>query len=574
MVYAAVNYERLRGRMASIKEVRTRDPYGLAGYAYTPSHPRVLSATRFVSVAWSCLLPILTFLVLCQLSTPQWIAAAASLLTAVSPEVVRNSYVIGVDTLMALMCLCTSTYALWTLRSFSLRRLTVCAILAGLACAAKYNAAPICIVPFCLWWLCDRSRRGAFIVICVPLAGFLLGAPFSILSFQEFWAGISYEAWHYAVAGHEGNSAERGLPQALFYLRWFLSDGIGLCGALLVPLGAYGLYAQNRRALLLIASFPLAYVCLMLLQKTHFTRNMLTVVPYAAIAVGLGVQTIGTWIKRQRYSWAIMLIVFGVCVEPLWITTRAIVSQARGATDSRDEVVEWLSKQWLSKQQLSQNRPAQEDVAIAGPLQLPIETFTLPGVDAFDPAKSQLASLIQSGYTYIVVPTDLQTLDAELAEIVQSIPGNSTRQRVPISPAISILRAKDSGVPVAAARAPSSIVLTPQGDRLTPQCRSFAAESHCWITSRITQVTVPQITTTQSFEIMSPWSDQIVTLTDGNGTLIASTKLKVPGAWESIPVTPRQGRGNTPLILTVSQVHSPHSRGLNSDTRRLGVAVR
>lgn len=564
VVYASVAYERLRGRMASIKEIRTRDPYGLAGYAFSASHPHVLRATRLVSVIWSCLLPILVFLVLYHLATPVWIATAAGLITALSPEVVRNSYVIGVDTLMALMCLCTSVFALYSLRAFSLQRLTACALLAGLACAAKYNAGPICIVPVMLWWLCDRSTQGAIIALLAPLAGFLIGAPFSLLSFSEFWNGLSYEAWHYAVAGHEGNSAERGLPQVLFYTRWLVSDGIGLCGTLLTLIGMCSLFSRHRRAFILLASFPLAYASLMVLQKTHFTRNMLVVVPYAAIAAGAGVQALYDWIKHPRYRVASMALVISCALYPLWEATSRAVAHGMAMTDSRAQIVAWLSN----------SRPIQSDVAIAGTLQLPIQTFSLPGVDAFNPAKTSLASLIQSGYSYFVVPTDFEALDAELAEIVQSIPGNPAPQRVPMNPALSILKIKDRNLPVAASRSPHSITFISRDQKLIPLCESFTVESHCWITAKVTQITISEQSNTQSFEIMSPWPDQTVTLADGDGTLVASIKLKTPGVWEAVPVSPRRAHSATPLVLTISDVHSPQSRGLSTDTRRLGVAVR
>jgi hypothetical protein len=402
----------------------------------------------------------------------------------------------------------------------------------------------------------------------MPLVGFLLGAPFSLLSFKEFWTGMSYEAWHYAVAGHEGNSAERGWPQALFYLRWLISDGIGMWAAILLPFGVYGLYRRNRSALFIVASFPIAYVCLMLLQKTHFTRNMLAVVPYAAIGVGLAVQALGSLITQARYSLVVMLLVFGAALSPVWRSTVSILSQVQHATDSRDRVLEWLS------QRPSQGQPDLEDIAIAGSLQLPIKTFALPGVDAFDPSKSSLAQLLQSGYTYIIVPTDLAMLDAQLAEIIQSIPGNPTPQRVPKNPAISILRVKELGLSIAASRFPSSVQFTSEDEKLLPQCASLTKESHCWITSRVTQLQVPKLTTTHSFEIMSPWPNQLVTLTDGSGTLRASLKLKLPWTWESLPVSPRQSTENTSLILTIGLVHSPLSQGLNSDSRRLGIAVR
>ena len=50
------------GHIRSIKEIRTRDPYGLAGYAFTASHPGIVKWNRALSLLFSVLAVWLTCL--------------------------------------------------------------------------------------------------------------------------------------------------------------------------------------------------------------------------------------------------------------------------------------------------------------------------------------------------------------------------------------------------------------------------------------------------------------------------------------------------------------------------------
>jgi hypothetical protein len=564
VVYASVAYERVMGRMHSIKEIRTRDPYGLAGYSYTPSHPRVLAWNRLLSGMWSALLAVCTFLIACRLAQPTWSAAVAAGIVVISPEVLKNSYIIGVDTLMALGCVVTTAYALWTIQRVTPRTLMTCAFLAGLTCAAKYNAAPICIVPATVWWLYDRRLKHLFLIGGVALFGFLMGAPYSLLSFDEFWRGVTYEAWHYGVAGHEGHMAERGWPQALLYLRWLLADGIGVGGVVAAIVGASILSVRDRKKLYILLSFPVTYALLMIAQKAHFTRNMLVLVPYGAVLAGCGLAAIFQLCKRASTARLTSGVAILLCLLPLAKESYRMISSQRHITDSRDLVVQWLQT----------SRPRESDVAIAGPLQLPIHVFALPGVDAFNQEKQSLAELVQAGYEFIVAPTNMTHLDAELTEIVHSMAGEPWPQRVPNTPAISILHVKASGLLQAAARAPRILNFSLNGSHLQPQCTPQGEERYCWVTSKTTHLSIPRALGYGSLEIMSPWTPQVVSVSDSHGTLVASTKLKQPGVWESLPIPLRSGSETTGFILSVSQVKSPESQGTSSDRRRLGVAVK
>jgi hypothetical protein len=564
VVYASVAYERLMGRMQSVKDIRTRDPYGLAGFSYTPSHPRVLGANRALSATWSALGAVLVLLILSRLGQPLWSSLTAAGIVVLSPEVLKNSYIIGVDTLMALGCLLTTTYALWAMRRITSRRILTCAFLAGLTCATKYNAAPICIVPLTLWWFYDRSIGRLALIALTCIGGFLVGAPYSLLSFNEFWQGVSYEAWHYGVAGHAGHMAERGLPQALLYLRWLLSDGIGVGATVVAIVGVSLLSVRNRRACIIIVSFPAAYALLMILQKAHFTRNMLVIVPYGALLAGYGLAALVQFSKRPAVAWLSSTAALLLCLVPLARQSYRMLSASMQFVDSRDLVIDWLQN----------DRPKSDDVAIAGPLQLPIHVFANPGVDAFSPEKQSLASLVQAGYSFIVVPTNMTHLDAELTEIALSIPGEPWPQRVPKNPAISILHIKKSAPAHAATRAPSTLTLSLHNSHLTPSCTPSEGEQYCWITTKVTQLSLPNTQAHGTVEIMSPWQDQHVTVSDSQGTLLASTKLKQAGTWETLPIPLRRPSPEHDIILTLSRVTSPESQGVSSDRRRLGVAVR
>ncbi len=581
VVYLAAWYERYAGRINSVRDIRTRDPYGLAGYAYTPSHPRILAILRLESAAWSALMAVATFLVVGLLRHSIRVALAAALIVSASPEVVRNSHIIGVDTLMGLTCIATTAYAYWALNSYRKRHLIICAFIAGLACAAKYNAAPVVLVPLALWWLCDRSFSGLVITSIVPALGFIIGAPYTLLTWDEFIKGISYEIWHYGQAGHEGHSAGRGWPQALLYLRWGLADGIGVSAAVLALVGGCWLSVYDRRALLLLLAFPLPYAALMIAQKAHFVRNMVVMVPYAATLAGVGIAALVTTVKERRKQHLLATTLAVIALWPIASSTYSMLHRALLWHDSRDTAVAWIT-------QHSQSSEAR-DIAVAGSLQLPISIFALRGVDAFNPAKLSIAHLLQAGYEYIVIPSDMALLDAELSEIVTSIPGEPWPQRIPNNPAISIVRAKPSGVERAARRVPSSLAFIAGKARLWPVCSTTAPEAttktsitnedYCWITSRVTELVIPALLGPGVFEIRSPWPDQTVTVTDTHGALLASTKLSDTNNWETLPIpaiTSDQPNSTLPrnIILTLTQVHSPQSRGLNRDTRRLGIAVR
>jgi hypothetical protein len=574
VVAASVAVEKARGHMDSVDEVRTRDPYGLAGYAYTASHPPILAWNRSFSVALSLGIIALSLLIAFHLRAGRLGIFLTGAIAAFSPEFLANSHIIGVDIVMAFFCiLCTAT-AMSAARAYSRTKLILSCLLAGLAGASKYNALPIAFVPLMTWYLRDRSLKGLAFCGIFPLLGFLIGCPYALVSFSEFWTGLSYEVWHYSVAGHEGHSAKPGIEQARFYLTWLITDGVGISGAILAALGATTLIFSRSPQGLAFLTFPALYIVLMVCQKANFTRNMVPIVPYVAICAGLGLNAIfhffyqpkrGKDRVRQLVVSLIIIGLFAATLTPL-IQRSAEIVESSVATDSRETLADWAKDV----------RPPEADLAIAGPLQAPPSLFKVAGVDAFDPLKQSLASLAQSGYEYIATPSaQFSASQSDLLEPVITIAGESSPQRVPHSPAITILKVNDDLLDKIAELAPTTIDLIIDREGSALPCTN-AREGHCWIQNRITTVVIHAAPSTPNtavrLEVMTPWKGQKIALTTKDGRTLASLTLENGGVWT--PLTLSIPRDASPLVLTVSQVHSPHSKLVGGDKRRLGIALR
>ncbi len=570
IIAASVAWAKRHGELQSVKEIRTRDPYGLGRYAYTASHPTVVRWSRYGSVVSSMFLIALTFILTYQISSSVTSSAFAALTTTISNEVLRNSHIIGVDVLMALLCVACSVSGVWTYKRYSPIKLALCALVAGLAGSAKYNAAPIALVPLVVWYLKAPNRASVIIPLLLPVVGLVLGSPYIVVSFPEFWRDMTYEVWHYGVAGHEGNATSRGIPQAIFYGRWLLSDGVGLGPALLALIGLLAIWKQRDSVSLILIIFPFAYAALMIMQKTNFTRNMVVLVPYIALLAAVGLQVLVSRIPRWGLRIAMYLSLATLALVQITLTSMSTTAAAVQHKDSRDTLANWLEQEHLRNY----------EIAVAGPLQLPFHLFSLPGVDSFDPQRASPAQLTQYGYDYIVAPDNIEISKGlkQLFPIEATISGVEFTQRVPDNPAITIFRVAPDAIRALAIEAPATLTLTGADNELTPLCPN-SPESYCWLSSRITDLEVSaqnSLPRLLVLEAMSPWANQVLSVVTGQGREIATLALHSPGTWSTLEIEtpPDLGPSDLPLRMKVTRISSPSSRSLSKDSRRLGVALR
>jgi len=148
----------------------------------------------------------------------------------------------------------------------------------GLAVASKYNTAlvvlPILIAHFLRQGL--RGFKDYRLYLCAGVAAlaFILGMPYAVLSFKEFYSGFTSTGLHY-TSGHvgmEGNTLS-------FYLRYMWETG-GILYLLAVLEILRGLITRNK-ALITVAVFPVVYFIFI---SSFFVRNDRTFLPVTPFA--------------------------------------------------------------------------------------------------------------------------------------------------------------------------------------------------------------------------------------------------------------------------------------------------
>lgn len=135
---------------------------------------------------------------------------AAALLMALLPGHVQHSHFATVDVPATFFVALSLYFAVRALRprdenspSWSNKQLCIAAGMAGLAAATKYNGGVVIVAPIFSWFLLARrgliiSRASFALLPAMAVLGFLIGCPYSVLSFGEFWGdckinGVCYE---------------------------------------------------------------------------------------------------------------------------------------------------------------------------------------------------------------------------------------------------------------------------------------------------------------------------------------------------------------------------------------------
>lgn len=550
------------GDNESIQDIRTRDRYGLAKYSFSWSHPRVVLAARAVSLTLTMLTLLLVFVLSRQLGLSHRGALFAAILYSVSGELYRYSSFIGVDVPLMFFCCVTTALALLVDINFNSKWLAILGFISGLAVSCKYNGAPIALLPMALVLLSrDRRTLKNFLFAAVtPVLGFLAGSPYILVSLPLFYQQLSYEAWHYAVAGHEGHMAEPGIAQVIHYGRWLASDGIGLGAALLSVVGTVLLFARKPRQAVIFGLFPALFFALMCAQRANFVRNMIPIIPYFAVLASYFAATL----LEKYLDRAVLFLFYGaltvlVVCEPL-LTINRMRTEILTFSDSRNELEHWV------------DTAGEKEIAIAGNLEPQRTLRERSGVGIID-GKSSIDDLFQDGFDYFITPAYIPAPTGQLssATLINEIPGVPEDQRVPKNPAIRIYELKRSDD----STKDLSILPIPLGKPL-----GIDPEKHTWISKRVSLLAFDLTATkdtniTLQFTLMSPWKDQQIELIGKNWRQAVLLNQKNPGEW--IPVSVRVPLkafvdGNQ-LVLVVTKVSSPASHHLSDDQRRLAVAV-
>lgn len=586
VVAASFLWEKHRGRAQSLSDIVTYDPFGVADYAFSASHPAMLKWNRTFSAGLNVLLILFTFLIARFISRSNFAALCASLLTAVSPDLIENSAIVGVDTLMALMCMITVYSALRLHRRFSTGLLLLCGFAAGLAISSKYNAAPVALLPLTVCFLRQRLTISSLLLsVLGPLLGFLAGSPYIIFSIPLFLEHLGYEIWHYRVAGHAGNMAEPGLPQVAFYSRWIAQHALGQTAAWAGVAGAALLVFSRRSVNLVFLTFPILFFLLMIAQRANFTRNMLALIPCLAVCAALFCD----WLVRagfrrnlRRLARPIMTLI--LCLPPFFLSLQE--QEAKPAfVDSRLEAARWLEA----------HASRDTDTAIAGQLQFPVHVYRIPGVSRVDGRNMDFLELFLNGFDLIVLGKGgfAEAEQMPFLRLEAEFDGTGL-ERIVRNPAVRIYRfVHGSELEQAASQYLASGPYPALKFRIAADGSSVCyrgnlirqsnpSEGHCWLQRRIEQIEI-EVALERSrgagavyMEVMSPWPDQKLQVGIPGARGEISFSPEEAGRWKTfrLALPPRLPSGASTMKTTLARVHSPFELGLSRDKRRLGVAIR
>ena len=524
VVAAAFLWSVKKGELSSLHEIITSDPYGLADYSFSVSHPRLLVVSRCFSLLLQLVSILLTFLICRRLISSVWLSLFASAL-------------------------------FW------------CALSAGLAVSSKYNSLPIIALPIIVYLkqMPLNLERGLIAIFC-PWISFLLASPFILFSLPEFLNQLGYEIWHYGVAGHVGHMAEPGLSQVKFYINWLSGDGLGLIATSLAFCGViFILLKINQSNIKIAAIFPILFFLLMVSQKANFERNMVVIIPFFAIFAALSLSEL----KKILPTKLIYILSIFAVIQPLInaLELRASTTHIPESRIAAASQIESLAQQG-------------QELALDGKLQFTRKLLEVPGVSRTDFSNASPFKAYQDGFDYLVIkPSDsAKMLENNFFESFMKLEGDYNPQRIVKNPAIEFLKRRN--ITEFSKIDHLSIYLTsrtlnfpgPKSDL------SFTKEpdSQIWLQNTLESILVKTsdsefLPQNLNLKLFTPWPNQILTFYLDSKIIEHDMSEK---SLSDVNLPLNSGLKEQLIIVKSTKVHSPKALGISTDTRRLAVAIK
>jgi 4-amino-4-deoxy-L-arabinose transferase-like glycosyltransferase len=305
----------------------------------------VYSAGRFVAAMIGVATVWLTYRIGTELSTRR-VALLAAAQMAVRPLHVRESHFILTDVPMAAL----TTLAVWlsvrAARLGTVRAYGWAGAACGLAAAAKYNGGIALIAVMTAWLLHERSSpqrlRTLGAIVAAAAAGFLVGAPYTVLDLPAFLDGFAAQFARFAGPANGPD------PAWLLYVKHLSPPG----GRWSVPLAIAGIAvllwrATTRARWMPVVLFTLAYFYMLATHSHVFGRYALPLIPmlclFTSVTVSealLAASRFGPlgrpMVQRGLAAAAVGLLIYGPAVQSI----RFLDAQKR--PDTRAMATDWL----------------------------------------------------------------------------------------------------------------------------------------------------------------------------------------------------------------------------------------
>lgn len=565
-LYSGYLLAKSRGELNNLEEIKTKDKYGIAGYSFVANPVELIKSNRFFSVLIFLGIIFLSYIITLKLVESSLLASFAGLLCAVSPLELAHSTSIGVNQPTAFLCLLCVYFAISNKNN---RYIYYSTIFAGLAISTKYNALPIILVPYLSLLLNkDLNIKKIFTVGIVSLIAFFAVSPFILIESALFIKHVTYEAWHYGVAGHAGHMANPGIDQIIFY---FLSFSLREIGILPLALCLYAMLLtlknRNHNKLLLLI-FPAGFFLLMITQKANFIRNMLLILPFLCIFCAISLNCF----KNNKYLPVFLLLIL---IQPLWISSLDI-SQKLSHEDSRSLAYKHVHNENI------------ENIAIDGELWMPSFTkkqngktiHSINGATRLNLNTITAEELFLDGFDYVLFgPYAEKLTNTKSLTSLSIFNGSKEKQRLVVNPKINFAKLNKKLILNSIFNSKNLIEENKiikfkfENNMCIPDL-----SKNIWLTKRLMKIDISECKTNNSITnirliAFTPWANQKLSIISKNRSFGTHTfnSSKDKNVFFSIP---KRDINTNELFIFVSKLQSPFSHNISSDIRKLALELK
>jgi 4-amino-4-deoxy-L-arabinose transferase-like glycosyltransferase len=288
---------------------------------------------------------VLVYLIGRRLHPNRWVAVLAALFFAVSPTVIGLSHRFAPDILAMSFSLVSFLFIMQIVDEPRVRNYVLAGVGAGLAIASKYNAGLVLVALFAAhlaqFGIAGWRRKEIYLALVTTGLVFVIGTPFAVLDFPNFWDGVRWQAFSYTVEGHAGQ--EGG---ALIWYMGYLwgTEGIVVLGA---AISAALLLIRRVKKGLVLASYPLVYFVFVSTLLIRNDRTIMLIVPFLNLLAALFVVEAYEWLVRMSLRRAVVVALFAAVV--VWVVVPSLQSAVAGdlglaQTDGREAARVWIDR--------------------------------------------------------------------------------------------------------------------------------------------------------------------------------------------------------------------------------------
>jgi len=374
----------------------------------------------------------------------RYVALSGGLLVAVTYTLVQHAHYIKPGTLSTGWMMLATWACIASLYSQRLRNRELLYILGGiatgLAMTTRYNAGSVGIVVLLVGLILlfrHRTRRMIVVIllswIAIPVV-FLLGSPYTIIDFPNFWKDFVHIVGMFTVTGENVPTHFLVTPWVGFgyMLTYVLLFAIGIPAIAYMILGFVGAWHNRPQQssflgtnsqllfMVIIGIFVTVYalVALRTIRPGHSDNLLILVLPFIALLSAMGAGWLVKIVPLPTYiTMPILLLI--LIIQPLVLSVQVV--EMFSQRDTRHVMLDWIHKNISYDSQFFLNGPYNVPLDIAlypYEQQFGIYSRTLPSGDDYDYMIYSDALAFDILRSEAIVPADLITYHRDyLAEL-------------------------------------------------------------------------------------------------------------------------------------------------------------